>query len=125
MKNENALYILGFLLLIVALVAFNAPQPVPGQSLSVETILDKLPSVVATIVLTPLVLLFAGIAFRAYRVWERNQRQARRQPQRSYALPKAGRLSLDQLYKGWMMQQMGIQRPRQAQNNDDRPRMEF
>ena len=61
MNKDTALYILGFVVLIVALVAFSAPRPVPGQELNAEVVLDKLPSVVATIVLTPLVLLFAGV----------------------------------------------------------------
>ena len=120
--KENSIYVLGFVLLIVAMVAFSAPASMPGQGMSVETILDKLPSVVATIVLTPLALLFSRVALRAYRVWERNQRQARRQPQRQPAPAKNKQLTVNDLFRLYMSQQMNVHK---SLPRDDHPRMEL
>jgi uncharacterized membrane protein YebE (DUF533 family) len=67
--------------------------------------------------------LFSGVALRAYRVWERNQRQARRQPQRQTSpAPRTKQITVDQLFRAYMIQQMGL---RKQQSHDDRPRMEL
>ena len=124
--KDNALYALGFVVLIVAVIAFSAPAgPMPGQGFW-DALLDKLPSIVATILLTPLVLLFAGVAMRAYKVWERNQRQARRYPQRATTpAPRQPRVSVDQMFKAWLVTQFGGMRQPRRQPQDDPRRLDF